>query len=233
MGRPYDKLVTRAEFFSGLQPKTLEAVCASYVERSVEKGSYFFHQEDTAEHLYLLAEGRVKMGQVTEDGQQVTMRMIVPGQLFGGMAVLGGTASYPVSAEAIEASKALAWKGEQLYELARRDPGLGLQMTQLMFAHLQEMQARFRELATERVERRVARALLRLASQAGRKVKEGLLIDLPLSRQEIAEMTGTTLFTVSRLLSEWERRGMIEAGRERVVIRNPHDLVVIAEDTAS
>ncbi len=103
-------------------------------------------------------------------------------------------------------------------------------MAELMYAHVQEMHARFRELATERVERRVARALLRLASQAGRRLADGVLIDLPLSRQEIAEMTGTTLFTVSRLLSEWERRGMIDAGRERVVIRNPHELVLIAED---
>ncbi len=233
MEKSYDRLVSRAEFFSGLLPETLSTACRSYAERRAEKGSFFFHQEDTATHLYLLAEGRVKVGQVAEDGQQVTMRMIVPGQLFGGMAVLGGKARYPVSAEAIERSTALSWKGEMLRELARRDPGLGLKMTELMYSHLQELQARFRELATERVERRVARALLRLASQAGRKVKEGFLIDLPLSRQEIAEMTGTTLFTVSRLLSEWERRGLVDAGRERVVIRNPHDLATIAEDTAS
>ncbi len=230
MAKAYDSLVLQAEFFTGLPEGTLGEVCAAYTERSVDKGAFFFHQEDTAEHLYLLADGRVKMGQLAEDGQQVTMRIIVPGQLFGGVAVLGGKAPYPVSAEAMEPSVGLCWKGEFLLGLARRDPGLGLNMTELMFAHLQEMQNRFRELATERVERRVARTLLRLASQAGRKVKEGLLIDLPLSRQEVAEMTGTTLFTVSRLLSEWERRGILDAGRERVVIRNPHELVMIAED---
>ena len=230
MARAYDKLVLGADFFSGLLQGTLDTVRGTYTERSLEKGSFFFQQEDPAEYLYLLATGRVKMCQVTEDGQQVTMRIILPGQLFGGMALLGGTGTYPVSAEALEASTALSWKGESLRALALRDPGLGLRMTELMYAHVQEMQARFRELATERVERRVARALLRLASQAGRRLADGVLIDLPLSRQEIAEMTGTTLFTVSRLLSKWERRGMIDAGRERVVIRKPHELVVIAED---
>jgi CRP/FNR family transcriptional regulator, nitrogen oxide reductase regulator len=230
VARAYDGLVIRAEFFTDLPSQTLQQVRAAYGQRSVEKGSFFFREQEAAEHLYLLAAGRVKMCQLAEDGQQVTMRVIVPGQLFGGMAVLGGKASYPVSAEAMEASTALSWKGELLRDLARRDPSLGLKMTELMYSHLQELQARFRELATERVERRVARALLRLASQAGRRLPEGLLIDLPLSRQGIAEMTGTTLFTVSRLLSEWERRGMIEAGRERVVIRNPHDLLLIAED---
>lgn len=230
MARTYDSLILQAEFYRGLLAETVGKVRKGYTERAVEKGAFFFHQEDAAEHLYLLADGRVKMVQLAEDGQQVTMRIILPGQLFGGMAVLGGKATYPVSAEAMEASIALCWKGEMLLGLARTDPNLGLKMTELMYAHVQELQNRFRELATERVERRVARTLLRLLTQAGRKVKEGVLIDLPLSRQGIAEMAGTTLFTVSRLVSEWERGGILDVGRERVVVRNPHALVMVAED---
>jgi CRP/FNR family transcriptional regulator, nitrogen oxide reductase regulator len=226
----YDKLILKSAFFKGLLEHTLDTVRGSFAERSARKGAFFFHEESPAEYIYLLAKGRVKVGQVSEDGQQVTMRVIVPGQVFGGMAVLGPRASYPVSAEAMEPSVALEWKGELLYELARRDPNLGLQMTELMYAHLQEIQSRFRELATERVERRVARALLRLAAQAGRKLEDGLLIDLPLSRQEVAEMTGTTLFTVSRLLTLWERRGLIRTGRQRVVIRDRDSLRKVAED---
>lgn len=160
------------------------------------------------------------------------MRFIVPGQLFGGVAVLGATAAYPVAAEAMEASVALSWPGELLREQARRDPALGLKMTELMYGHVNEMQTRFLELATERVERRVARVLLRLASQAGSRRKEGLLIDLPLSRQGIAEMTGTTLFSVSRLLSEWERQRLIDTGRERVSGRRSGSSSESADPTA-
>ncbi|MGE5140292.1 MAG: Crp/Fnr family transcriptional regulator, partial [Rudaea sp.] len=87
-----------------------------------------------------------------------------------------------------------------------------------------------RELSTERVERRVANALLRLAQQTGVKTPEGVLIDLALTRQDIADMTGTTLYTVSRILSHWEQRGLVETGRERIVIRSPHGLVAIAQD---
>jgi len=228
--RAYDKLILESDFFSGLLDHTLQRVRFSFTERAARKGAFFFQQESPAELLYLLARGRVKVGQLAEDGKQVTMRMIVPGQVFGGMAVLGPRASYPVSAEAMEASTALAWRGELLYELARRDPGLGLKMTELMYSHLLEIQTRFRELATERVEQRVARALLRLASLAGRRMESGVLIDLPLSRQEIAELTGTTLFTVSRLLKLWERRGMVSTGRERVVIRDNAGLEAIARD---
>jgi CRP-like cAMP-binding protein len=93
-----------------------------------------------------------------------------------------------------------------------------------------EVQGQLQDVATERVARRVARALLRLAAQLGRKTEEGILIDLPLSRQNLAELTGTTLFTVSRLLSGWEAEGLLEVGRERVVIRAPHGLARIAED---
>jgi CRP-like cAMP-binding protein len=87
-----------------------------------------------------------------------------------------------------------------------------------------------REMATERVERRVARALLRLAREAGKRTEAGIEIAMPLSRQDVAEMTGTTLYTVSRLLSAWEQDGLVETGRQRVVIKQAHALVKIAED---
>jgi len=79
------------------------------------------------------------------------------------------------------------------------------------------------------VEQRVAGTLVRLARQAGKRVRSGILIDIHLSRQDLAEMTGTTLYTVSRILSRWEQEGLVELGRERVVIRNGHGLVEIAE----
>jgi CRP-like cAMP-binding protein len=86
-------------------------------------------------------------------------------------------------------------------------------------------------MSTQQVERRVAHALLRLAKQAGRKVDDGIEIDFPISRQDIAEMTGTTLHTVSRTLSAWEQQGLIESGRQRIVLRDPHRLFGLAEET--
>jgi hypothetical protein len=91
-------------------------------------------------------------------------------------------------------------------------------------ARLQEAHTRVIEMSTEEVERRVARTLLRLANQAGRKVDRGIEIDFPISRQNIAEMTGTTLHTVSRILSAWEQAGIVESGRQRVTLRDAHRL---------
>ena len=78
---------------------------------------------------------------------------------------------------------------------------------------LQETLTRAVELSTEQVEQRVAHALLRLANQTGRKTDSGIEIDFPISRQDIAEMTGTTLHAVSRMLSKWEDNGIIVSGR--------------------
>lgn len=91
-------------------------------------------------------------------------------------------------------------------------------------------QDRYRELATERVERRVARALLRLVAQIGRPEEDGVTVAAPLARQDLAEMTGTTLFTVSRILSAWEGQGIVSTGRERVTLRDSALLARIAED---
>jgi len=95
---------------------------------------------------------------------------------------------------------------------------------------VREFQGRYRELATERVERRLSRMIIRLANQVGKKTSEGVLLDLPLTRQDLAEMSGTTLFTVSRILSQWEAQGLVQAGREKLLIVFPYGLVRIAED---
>ena len=111
-----------------------------------------------------------------------------------------------------------------------RFPKMASNVVRFLAGRVKEFQDRYRELATERVERRVAHALLRLAAQIGRRVDNGILIDLTLSRQDIAEMTGTTIFTVSRILSSWEAQGIIESGRERVLVRDRQALTAIAED---
>ena len=94
---------------------------------------------------------------------------------------------------------------------------------------LQEAHTRVIEMTTEQVERRIAHTLLRLVKQAGRKVESGIEIDFPISRQDVAEMTGTTLHSVSRVLSAWEQLGLVESGRQRITVCDPHRLFGIAE----
>jgi len=198
-------------------------------KKSIEEGAFYFMEGDPASSVFLLVEGKVKLLQVTSQGQQVIHDYVSRGEVFGIVAVLS-EALYPVSAQATKDCLALSWNEENFNQLIEELPLIARNINRILIQKIKVYQDRIRELATQRVERRIARTLLRLAQQTGRKTENGVLIDIPLTRQDLAEMTGTTLFTVSRILKQWESKGLILSKRAQVVIRYPHGLVSIAED---
>lgn len=191
--------------------------------------SFFFMEEEPAERGYVLLAGKVKLTQLTPDGQQVILGYLSPGRVFGIICIIKKIL-YPVSAQAVGECRAFAWEQHTLLQAMETQPRLALNAMYIMAGQIREFQNKIRELATQRVEQRIARMLIRLAKQSGQKTAEGILIDLPLSRQDLAEMTGCTLFTVSRALKEWEKRGLLLAKRQQIVITAPHGLMTIAED---
>jgi len=219
----------RVGVFQGIAPDELGRIAQAAQRRQISAETFLFHQGDPAEVTYVPVQGRLKLTQITPEGHEVILRYVGVGEMTGATAVFGDTA-YPASAESVEEVIVLGWDNETMIELIEHYPRLGLNILHLLSVRLQELQDRLREMSTERVERRIARALLRLVSQLGRKAETGVLIDLPLSRQDLANMTGTTLYTVSRVLSHWEEEGIVETGREKVLIKHPPSLVVIAED---
>jgi CRP-like cAMP-binding protein len=219
----------RVSVFQNATDDDLRLFARQGIQRSIEEGEYFFLQGDSAIHFYVLTAGRAKLLQSNPSGQQVNLRTIYEWQMFGAIGAVSENALYPASAQALVNSTALAIKSETMHEMMKTRPYLSFDLMKLMTGYIQEMQQRYRELATEKVERRIARALLRLTAQMGVKTTDGN-IELAFTRQDMAEMSGTTLYTVSRVLSEWEKRGLVESGRERVLIRNPHGLVRIAEE---
>jgi CRP/FNR family transcriptional regulator, nitrogen oxide reductase regulator len=221
--------LTKTSIFTGLDAAALEHVLQASVKRSIDDGGFLFYQGDPADLTCVLLEGKLRLTQVTPEGQQVILRYIQPYEEFAIIAVLSNI-EYPASAEAVEKSTVLTWNKQKMQQFMERYPRIAMNSIQVLADRIKEFQDRLREMSTERVERRIARTLLRLTRQAGRETQEGILIDLPLSRQDLAEMSGTTLYTVSRTLSGWENAGIIHSGRERVVILMPHNLVVIAED---
>ena len=221
----------KAPLLRGLSASSLEEVAAKAMEKRVQAGGTLFREGEPASALYVLLVGRVKLTQVAADGHEVILRFVGPGEAVAALALFED-ATYPLTASAVSESVLLVWHRDVLQELFQRHPALAVNAMRLLSERLREVQERFRELATERVAQRIARALLRLVRQAGRRVEGGVLIDLPLSRQDLAEMTGTTLYTVSRVLSEWEGQGILESARMKVLVKQPHALVAIAEDFA-
>lgn len=225
----YLSSLEEVSLFEGLSKAELTSLLDHGRIHQIDDGAFFFHQEDPANHIYVLLEGKAKLCQVTPEGDQIILRYIGPGHPFGVVALLNDM-TYPVSAQAVFKCKAFVWDHQTLQQLVERNPKIALNTLQILATQIRNFQQKIRELSTQRVERRIARTLLRLAQQTGVKTKEGVLIDLPLARQDLAEMTGTTLFTVSRILKKWENQGLIQSGRETVIILFPHGLVRIAED---
>ena len=221
--------LAQVPLFRDLAEADLSAIYQAGIPRQLGKDEFIFLQGDPASHFYVVTGGHARLTQLTPDGQQVIMRVIGAWQICGIVAFLGDE-TYPLSAQAVEGCQVLGWRTQELRKWAARHPVIAFNAMQWMAGHIKDTQERLSQMATERVERRLARALLRLAQQMGKRVPGGVLIDFPLSRQDLAEMSGTTLYTVSRLLSQWERDGLVDAGRERVLVRHPHGLVLIAED---
>jgi CRP-like cAMP-binding protein len=214
--------------FEGLSNDDLGQVLQKAGSRRIREGMTVFDQDAEAYSFFLLLDGRVRALKTTSDGQQVVMRHIMPGELLGIAHALGRD-TYPATALAVTDCVVLTWKSPDWREFATRWPSFGMNTYKAVGARLQDAQTQVIEMATQQVERRVAHALLRLANQSGRKTEEGILIDFPISRQDIAEMTGTTLHTVSRLLTAWEEKGLVKGGRLQVCISDPHRLFLLAE----
>ena len=222
-------LLASAELIGDLAVEERAALWTAARRGAAPRGSVLFAAGDEARHLYLIVSGRIKLLRGNAEGQEVIVRLIGSGEILGGVAALPRSI-YPATAVALDDADMAVWSRAALVPLLAHYPRLTTSILAIVTRRMGEVQSQLQDVATERVARRVARALLRLAGQLGRKEDGGILIDLPLSRQTLAELTGTTLFTVSRLLSGWEAEGLVEVGRERVVIRAPHGLARIAED---
>jgi CRP-like cAMP-binding protein len=225
----YIEYLEGSYLFKGLEREVLEEIAREARLRRVAGGGYFFYQGDPAAVLYVLSEGRVKFAQVTPEGHSVLLRVIGPGEMFGTVAALGD-AYHPASGQAAVQSAALAWNSATIRRLMERHPRLALNALRFLAGRLSEFQDRYRELATQRVDRRVAHAISRLMRNVGREVDGGIVIDLALSRQDVGEMSGTTLFTASRIMSGWEAQGIIRTEQGRIVVLKPGQVEAIAED---
>jgi CRP-like cAMP-binding protein len=215
--------------FQGVAEDDLRRLIDAARRQRVPAGGFFFLQGDPAERMFVLLEGRVKLSQTGPDGQQALIRVITPVTLFALVAITS-TREYLVTAEAADDSLALYWTRRDLMDFVARVPQIARNAMGIMAQRLNEIQERFRQVTTQRVEQRLAHTLVRLAAEFGIRVEDGVLIDLTLTRQDLAEMSGTTLYTVSRILSRWEEEGLVIAERERVTVRNPHGLARIVEE---
>jgi CRP-like cAMP-binding protein len=221
-------LIGGMELFKGLTAGELDSVIAKARPRRIPAGSAAFSQGEEAREFLLLLNGYIQVHQTGSDGHELIVRHITPGEIFG-IAKAMRRSEYPATAVAVEESIALAWPTAYWDEFVAGIPAFARTAIETVGRRLQDADARVRELTTEEVERRIARALLRLAGQVGRKVGTEIQITFPITREDIAQMAGTTLHTVSRVMTGWEAIGLVASSRQKVAIRDAHRLQLLAE----
>lgn len=215
--------------FAGLSKAAIREILDQAASRRYNEGEIVFHEGATAERFFLLLDGYIRVVRGSPEGEHVTVLHIPSGELFG-IADAFEKTRYPASAIAASEIIALSWPMRLWAEFEARYVGFSSETHRTIGRRMTEMHDRIVEMATQQVEQRVANALLRLINQMGRKTDKGIEVDFPITRQDLFEMAGTTLHTVSRLLSAWERSGMVESRRKHIVVKQPHALVIVAEN---
>lgn len=221
-------LIAGFPFFEGFSPEELDAVLKGARSVRYPVGQPVFEQGGPAHSFFFLLHGHLRVTKMTSDGKQIGVRYINPGE-FCGIAPALGTDRYPATATPANDSIVLIWPTSLWETMLKLIPKLSGKMLQTLGSRLQQSHVRVIELATQTADRRIANVILDLLTTAGRAGELGTEITFPISRQDIAEMTGTTLHTVSRLLSAWEELGIVKSGRRRIVITNREALQAMAE----
>ncbi len=223
--------IRQASLFGDLSGDECAEVASIAQTRSLERGQMLFREGEPLQHVSLLASGRLKVTQLGPSGQQVILRLKVAGDVVSERGLAAGSL-HSSTAQALEPSRVLLWHRSSFESLCDRFPSIRRHIAHLLADRLQQLEERFRELATEQVEPRLARTLVRLLQRVGNSVQDGA-VSIGLSREELAQLAGTTLFTVSRLLSDWDSKGVVRAVRGAVLIRDQRRLLEIAELTGA
>ncbi len=217
-----------SSFFRGLSATAIAAILAKGRPLRFAPGAIVFHQDGDARFFYVLASGQLRVNRTTAEGRQVVVRFVAPGDAFG-IAVAMGRKTFPATATAILQSDALAWPSALWQELVALHPVLAKNALGIVGGRLDAAHQRIVEISTEEVERRVAHALLHLADQSAAQLGGEADIAFPISRQDVAELSATTLYSVSRLISAWADKGLVEGGRQKIRITDRQRLRAIAD----
>ncbi|MEI2616516.1 MAG: Crp/Fnr family transcriptional regulator [Thermomicrobiales bacterium] len=215
-------------FFHDLSHERLEEINRQFRSYDVEAGATIYMSGDRTERLYVVAHGRVKLLRHSASGEDTLLDILATGEMFGTLAALGDV-TYPDTAEAQTFSCVLGIGAHDFQAILDRSPDVALRVLGIVAKRLQEAHTTISQISTTPAEARVAAALVKLAGKLGVPDERGTLIQTRISRQDIAAMTGTTTETASRVMSQLRRDGVIESGRQWIVVIDLPRLTEIAE----
>lgn len=214
------EVLQQSLIFSSLNKEQLVELASIANERSFMPGQFIFFEGDAPEQFYIVQEGKIKVIKHSSLGKEFIIAFFSPGEMFGEVAVFENR-PYPASAQAVVETKVLGINSRDLLSFLATSPAVALRIISILGGRLRDAQNRLRDLAGERVEQRLSTILLMLTSKFGPI--------LPFTRQEIADMAGTTTETAIRVLGRLRDRGIIRSARGKITILNETKLKLLSE----
>lgn len=213
--------------FGRLDPDDCRRLAEVCTARAFARGERVFAEGDPAESFCVIVEGRVKVFKVTPAGKDVILHIFGPGDPLGAVAVYEGR-PYPASAEAIDDTSTILIPRQPFFGLLERHPTMVRGLLVGLNHRLVELTNRIADLSGGRVEPRFARLFLKLAAEQGRPDRGGVFVPVTLSRQELADMTGTTIETSIRIMSRWGKQAIVRTEKDGFVVLDPHELETLS-----
>ncbi len=214
------EILKRSFIFSSLNDEELGELADLATEHNFMSNEFILWDGDAPEWFYIVAEGNVKIVKHSSLGKEFIIAFFGPGEMFGEVAVFENK-PYPASAQAVTETRTVAIKREDFLSFLANRPQVALRIINVLGGRLRDAQGRLRDLAGERVEQRLASMLLMLSAKLG--------TTLPFTRQEIADMVGTTIETAIRVMSHLKDRGIIRTVRGKVIILDEERLRLLSE----
>ncbi len=225
------KIIGRLPFFKELPAAAIRQINAGFHDRSFPADKPVYFEGDPAESLYLVALGRVKLVHNAATGREVVLDILHGGEYFGNLTVLG-TNTYNETAVMQTDGCILAISADDFQSILKEHPDVTLKVLESVGKRLEESRRLIQQLSTYTVEQRLASVLLRLADKLGEEEEAGVLLQLPLSRHDLATMTATTTETVSRVMSRFAEQGLIRSGRKWIAVADRKGLQEVIDQPA-
>lgn len=221
------KLARQFALFAELTPAEFELIIAAAREKRFDRRETIFTEGDPVRQVTMVLSGFVKVTQMGLNGNEVILRLSGAGEIVGSYRVCNNCI-HCATAQAVQPCVALVWDAVAFEKLQQRIPTFRRNTVQALEERLLEMEQRFREVSTEKVGSRLSSELVRIHDRLGRN-GDSSRVEITLSRAELAQLTGTTLFTVSRLLCQWQTQGIVRVRRESVLVQDFAALAQISQ----
>jgi CRP-like cAMP-binding protein len=214
------EVLRQVPLFASLTNEQIAAVADQFHVASFAQDAIIFLEGDPADRLWVVQAGQIKIIKHTSEGQENLLEVITPGEMFGGAGILFPT--HPATAVAMTDTLTLCLERDPYLNLIRQYPEIALRIIALLGNRLQAAM-KMRALSTERVDVRLANILLKLSDKVGEPTSEGLRINLPLSRQDLADMTGTTIETAIRIMSKFRKEELVHTESGGFIVILDHE----------